>query len=449
MFYVQFEQEITYSVAEENDKLEITLQPKEMTSQKLFYVVASCFYEYQQGKISKDLGLTPVLCEDQQKTILISNGYEKQSDAQSFLDTCIEKNGQIITDQRVSVVELAEGIAPTYNSNTMADIQRAVIRSGGEDYFLDPVMTDGTYLCSLSDGSKMVFAREMPGDADGAEELWIVEQSGRKYRLNLPEFTAVSMASFSPDDSELAILDDIGQENDLFLLDIQTNELFNLGEEVEMDVTSFAWNDNSQVLYILIGQEEAELIQYDFTKETGNRIMPIVQTGQNTRDLVYINGCLYYLNPSAGAIGEIIKFQLGQKTQQTLTWGSDFSVAPDSAYLSILTYHEASGHTCIRLHDLMTGEENTIEPNIIFQDYGWTTDGTKLYYLKAQNDDTSANKLYVLCEYDMVEQKSREVLQTYATHIYLTGKPGKILLVDTCAVTAERPTQMSYLVDIS
>ena len=450
VFYVQLGQEVTYSVVEKNDGLEITLYPAQKSSRNLYYAAASCFYEFQDGKIPSSVGLTPVLCQNQQKAILISQGFSNKSDAEAFLNLCLQNNKQMITNNRISIVELKEGQLPTYDPNTMADIQRAVIKVNGQDTFQDPVMIGGTYLCATSDGSKMVFSQVMQQNGKKAEELWIVEVTGRKYRLNVPEFNAVSMAIFSPDDTKLAILEDTGQERNILLLDMQTNELSILkGEGLGTDVSSFVWNDNSQLLYVLIGQTDTKLVQYSLTKPSGSRITNLIKTGQKTRGLVFLNGYLYYMNPSPGTTGEILKFHPGDNIQQVLTWGSDFCIAPDGTYLALLSYHDASGRTSISIRNLAAGEEKMIEPNTILEDYGWTKNGSNLYYLKLLNDGTSDSSIYVLYNYDTIRKESREVFQTYAEKIYLTGKTGKILLVDTSTVTGGEPVQVSYLVNIS
>ncbi|MHB1315503.1 MAG: hypothetical protein ACYCX2_08470 [Christensenellales bacterium] len=447
VFYIQLTQEMTYSVEEKNDMLQIALHPVKKTPQKLYYAVASCFYEYQERQMKGDIGMTPVLCQDPQKIVLISAGYPTEAEAKAFANLVMENNRDVVTNNRMTVVQLTQGSPPLYDHAVMADIQRPVIKNSGEDRYMEPLMVGGTFLCASSDGSKMVFARTMVRDGTNTTtELWIAQQSGRKYRMNLPVFASVPMAMFSPDNTILAIMENTGEGQSILLASMDTNELRRLESgEIGKDISSFAWGGDSKVLYVLTGQENRELIEYSIDNPAGKRAVHLIKTGVNSRDLVYQNGLLYYINAMPGTSGAIMKFQPGGDGQQLLSWGSEYSLAPDGSHMAILTYGGKGKLTSILLHDLASGAKEWIETDAVIQDYHWKKDEAKLYYLKSE-EEGSKDSVSTLCEYDMMLSVCRDVFKTYAAKFFFTGKPGYLLLSDT--VTLSSQVELSYLAEI-
>ncbi len=388
--YFQLTGAVAASFEEVGNRLCITLTPEDNDVQESFFVGLNAFEEWGQNLIPEDLELTPTLCADLSNIILISKPFSTREAAQDFADQASDAVANIAAAKNPYVFALETGSLPEYNATVdLQEVnQKLILEVDGNGKTLPVLVENGRYLCTSPDGS-ILYARSYFPDSKGdspdtqVERLWMISADETKTELDLPNFSYVETAAFSHDGKYLAILDTSMRTKILYVFDLETGDLKNLGEEGFGDVTSsFVWDKEKNTIYAMTGHGDMQLMRYDFSALADNRIS-LVEELPGTESAVATDGVsLYFADPSAGISGEIYAVDIATGARTLVAQGISFKLSPDGNTLASLVPSSSGVQDMFDLWvtNLTSGEAALVMSAIFIEDYAFGLDSDNLYF---------------------------------------------------------------------
>ncbi|MGI6160922.1 MAG: hypothetical protein ACOYJD_02730 [Christensenellales bacterium] len=456
--YFQTNGETAYKIEENKDRLIVTLRSVEPESrEKTWHAVSNALFDID--KIPEDLGMTPTLCADYMRKVLISPPFMSEAEANEYMGRAKSVFSDAGVDDAMKVIALEYGQLPEFDDELADRIltQKSLIKANGRELTLDMVMPYSSYFCSTPDGQKMVFSRtlresENSGigeDIDlGIEELWIMEVHGRASKLISTEFRPIRQAEFSPDGSKLAFVEMAAQNTVMYVYDMESKGIpRNISEEGIGGITgAFVWDGSGDALYLMSGDDGIlQLKKYDFTQPEGSRVSVISEEEIYTSDFAYWNGALYYYvqyGEDISPYGTIYKLDPATGEKAEFADGSEFTISPDGRYMAIRegSYSEAffSGDddfdykptTSLKMKDMTSGDETYIVKDMDVGKFVWSPDGKTLYYTKniADTIDEDDEFIYSLLANQAGTSNSVELCRMITSDFYSTKLDGRLLL---------------------
>lgn len=438
--YFQLSGDAEAAFKENGDQLVITLTPRNSQPQEQYYVGLNAFEEYEQNLIPADLGFSPTLCSDGNNVMLVAGPMATQADADALAARTEKEIAAVAATKKPYTFTLASGKLPDYNASIDLEevTQKQVLQVGGKGQTLPALMENGKYLCTAPDGS-IVYARSYaPGvGADSPsnqnERLWILGQNNKKTDLDLPNFSNVDEAAFSVDGRYLAILDTATYSKVLYVYELETKELKNLGEEGFGNVTSsFAWDTNKDTIYAMTGQTTMQLLAYRFDAPTGSRIIRIGDIA-GTESAVATDGKrIYYADPSGGPRGQVYSVDIAFGIRSDIAPGISFKLSPDGNELAVLSPSAIGGLEMFDLNiiNLRTGISQNVITGVYIEDYEFAMDDSELFYTTSTYEGIGSLYHNALLKYSVTEGASK--LVGYSTADFLRRSQGinELYLID-------------------
>lgn len=443
----QLRKDADVKVSDNESELKLTFSNFTDYSDQNYSVVTDALTAYDTGELETS-GLFPTLCDGLTDKVLISKPFSSEAEAQVLQKSLFETYRDILNTGNTFVIahkgnELPNGL----DSNEYATVySQNIIRRDGVEQTLPVVVPDGMYLCSTDDGYRSVFYKQLHDDVgDTTQQLWITDADEKFKLLNEIEFSSITSAKFSPDGKKLAFIEQTTDSSYLYIYDMETNAIDNLGEQgLGIYTGSFIWDPLSTALYAISGDESQQLLKYDFTipDETA-RISPVEEQKISQSDLGFFNGELYFADVAEDAAAQSdsesaskelifkIKPEGGLRTE--FAQGSSFKIASGGNYMAILSAsvigdeESSTSVTTLKLKDMTTGVEALVLENEYIIAYNWSVD-QKIYYTVAIDESLSLEYSFELRSYDVASKKHTVITEMSNSDFFTTPDPNIIYI---------------------
>jgi hypothetical protein len=438
--FFQLTGEVAASFEEKSDRLTITLSPKTDGTTHSYFVGLNAYEEWGQNLIPQDLGMTPALCADLGNIMLISKPFSSEEQADTFADTVGDAVATVAATKNPYVFALERGSLPPYNATVdLEEVNRKLIlQVDGKGKTLPVLVENGRYLCTSADGS-ILYARsyfpDSAGDSPGTqiERLWMLGKDEAKRELNLPNFSYVEQAAFSRDGKNLAILDTSMLAKVLYVYNVETGELKNLGEEGFGDITSsFVWDRERDVIYAMTGHGDVSLMRYDFSAAAGGRISRVEEIPGTESALATDGANLYFSDPSQGASGEIYAVNLATGVRTTVAPGISFKLSPDGNELAALVPSVTGGQDLFDLSvaNLSSGEIIPVMSAIYVEDYEFGLDSDHLFFTTSTYEGISGSYHNAFLRFSAADRTAGLIVYSTAEIIKRGMAKNEMYLID-------------------
>lgn len=459
MLVFQLNEGVAYSVEENDDVLIIRLRSIGQSDKK-FCVALDAFYEYQEGKIPDVWGFTPSLCSDLSSKILLTDAMDTMQEAEMLLAQ-ISAEMSNISPELFTVVEVSDNDLPSIQVQGLSAYQVPIVKVNGVEKHLDIAMANGAYQTSSPDGKTSLFSAPVDGNMD-YEFLWKKDHSGKLQKLWDYEFYTITKAEFSPDGSRLCVRDMSRDGYSIYCLSADQQELIDFRlDGIGSYITNFAWHENSQILYIIdeaemqVEDENGEmetfvvnqLISYDLSKDYGERITVLMDSGMCDSELDFYKGGLYFTLEDDYGEESIVRYDAQTGVISTLAQGFGFKLSAGGK-MAVLKYEQNNTDSYgyqISVLDVNTQDITILEEFAIVTEFHWSLDGNKLYYMKYSGEDEAF--YYVLCSYDVQSGRVAEILSSATSYFYTTHVANQIMFVDY--VYGENTKTVTYSLDLT
>ena len=440
IIYLQLSGPAAFSVEESEGELTIKLKPAEAETATRYYCISNSFFEHQEGRWPQDIDMMPVLCADLDNKLLISQPFDTREAAESYRDSISEELKSVLPDSSLNVVELPPGSLPDYTAIDYSIAEgRKVLMVQGTPVSVPLLLQNGRYLAASSDG-RIAFSRsyrsEEPSEVQdenlNSEKLWILDVNGRAQSLDTPDsgmiFSVIDSAQFSCDSRYLCIRDVSIEDSILYVYDLNTKTLWNLGEEGFGDQTvDFAWSDMDDTLYAMSGFDDNLQMQSCTFAEDGSFSIDAVEEQAGAAGRIGISqGRLYFADNDTGMISEV------GETRTEITAGADFRISPGGVSMAVLETSVVDGEqvlTNLKLCDIVTGECVELAENADIVSFGFSADGGTVYYTDGAIGDEAADGYpFGLYAYDIASGE-KEMLALSSTGDIAVGASGAIYLI--------------------
>ncbi len=389
--YFQLTSDAVFRVQESGDELRITLKPVQDGEEKEeYFVTVNAFEDYCNGTFSSELAFLPTLADDLKHTLLISQPFETQEEAEEYMQYAVQAAD--VHEQKWTTVALTGTQLPAYDASLdyvhVYDIP--VVRIGGEEHTLDVLIPDGLFLCEGPQRGTYAFSRQVRTGIGSEEtqyqELWMQDSYGNERKLTNFEFEAIEQAQFSPDGRKLAVLELAQGSTHLYVFDTDTYEVLNdLSEMGFGSMTDcFIWNPLGNIIYAVTGSNTLQIHQFDYSvPDEQKRYALVEKSGADEGSIGYVDGELYFIQSSNMEEGSVIyKIRPEGGVRKKFLSGSEFSISNDNRYMCIVNANKMEGESVFSLYDFETGRLTTINDEFFVYDYFWSADCSKLYYVE-------------------------------------------------------------------
>ncbi|MBQ7091904.1 MAG: WD40 repeat domain-containing protein, partial [Clostridia bacterium] len=299
------------------------------------------------------------------------------------------------------------------------------------------------------------------------EMLWVMNADGSSEQFLDYEFQTVESAAFSPDGRRLAVLERAAEATNLYIFDVETEELSaNLTDMGFGDmVSAYTWDDLGTTLYAVSGTDMMLVHQYDFDVPTENKRHGVVEkNGADEGCIAYCDGNVYFVQGDMEKGDVIYRVKCDGGVRKSFTEGSTFELSPNNKYMAINAESGISASSTasakFRLYDMETGENITVTDEFGPQSFIWSKGGTKLYYFEnrlsgeggeSSESDTDTQKdsyPYTLWMYDVATEKNTRIGDFPTTSIYPGKSENSIYLTYSDADTLGERVKATYRIDI-
>jgi Tol biopolymer transport system component len=434
ILYVQLSRAVEFDVEESEGNLILKLTPGAENTEAKYFCLSDSFYEHQEGTWPDNINMTPVLCSDLKNKLLISEPFDTEQAANEFRNAANEMLKTVLPGNTVYAAQLAKDALPEYLSEAdySAAEGRSVVMKDGVLMDTPLLLQNGKYLAAAGDG-RIAFSRmytpEAPDIFPLSEKLWILDPNGRIQSIDVSDFYAIDEAAFSPDGSYIAILDVSIENRVLYVYDFTAGRLINLGEEgFGSDTAAFTWSDTSDTLYAMTGHGTMQMMSCTFSQDGTFSITAVEERAGSEGALGVSYGRLFFAE-NAGTSGRI--YEIGA-VRREITSGIDFTIAPDGKKLLVLETSASDSEevlTSLKLCDIETGESTYIAQNADITGFGFSQNGSKVYYMDASVAAAGEYK-YGLFSYDVVSAGSAAQAALCSTYDFATvPSSGQIYLI--------------------
>lgn len=296
-----------------------------------------------------------------------------------------------------------------------------VIKKDGEEKVIPLIIENGEYLCELPN-EKIVYSR-MDEKFSAIKLLFKDLNSSEEVDLSA-EFTSIESASPSKSGNFIAIIDIFEENRTLYVYDMQTDEMYNLGEEGLGTVTiSYAWDYENDILYSISGSEgKLNLKKIDFTQ--GRVITDLDDQNIDQGEIKTAKGAIFFSDTSKNENGEIYKLNGGR---EKVSDGLVFALSGDAKYLAVQT--ESAGAegdiSDVTILDLQTDQKYDVIKDAAVTKFGFNKDN--VFYLASADVE---DMLYIttIFKYDTATQSLTKEFNTMASIFHISESKNRLYL---------------------
>jgi len=429
VLYIQLSGNAEYEAARTQGGMRISLKPKPGGEGEKYYCLSDSFGARRSGEWPRSVEMYPVLCSDLENKLLISEPFDTEEQARSFMERANTELKTALPKAALYIDRLGENALPDYLYEPGADAEkREILSVSGAVRDTPALLRNGRYLCSSRDG-RVLFARNSrmvfpDGGVYDTETLWMLYSDGSARRLSVQNFGSLRQAGFSPDGRFAAVLDD-SASGELYVYDTVGEKTYGMADEgFGTGVQSFCWSDMSDEIYAVAGEEETRLLCCEFTPDGASGVRVL-------RDLTYPDGEVWV---SRGRVffmegdfdtGEIYEYGVPDRD---ITGGTGFAVSGDGALMLVFeTSPDEGGLTSLKLCDIQTGICRYVAKDVYPESYCFSADGARAFYTAYIGKDEKFP--YGLYSYDISAGTVRLEALSAAGIIYGGISPGEIYLV--------------------
>ena len=434
------------TVAETDGKLTVELSKKDFSSAEAYYVAGNLYYEYSEGSLPEEAGLSPTLASDLTNVVMVSQAFEDITQAEALMNKIQTDFAEALAGKELRVIKLSGTELPEYYAQEDLDAinSKLVIRRGEEEETAQALFPDGVFICWSPDKSTAVFSKRSEGaayDEMALEYLFTVDVNGVKTQLLNDEYAQIVFGAYSPDGTKLLIVEQVDEIQYCSIYDFDTHTRINLPEEdIGTYIPGIAWAPDGKSVYMMSATDiMLNLKKYDVaTGET----TPVSEGAGIDTSLYAFNNKLYYVDV-VNETETLVSLDLSSGEQSEIAEVSMFSMSSDGRYI-LLQSNEADmsdGYTRLRLYDNQTGETKDIIGERIISDYFFSLDNSKVYIVSDIEEDTFMHRVY---SYDIASGSLTELFDC-VNGILDAGKTGE-LFVRTTYSTARGDFPVTYAV---
>ena len=447
--YFQLSADAAFKAFSSGNQLEIEIKPmpkpeeKKGKEQQRFIATANAYRDLCGGRLA-DIPMTPSLDASLQNVLLVSGIMDSDITAELFINDTVAKCPNAVREEW-TVQPIEYGGRPQYDASLgyMAAYSETVARIDEETATAQVFIPDGWYLTDLpkrSGGGSLYSRRTVISDMSSeydCEMLWVMKADGTSEAFLDYEFQTVESAAFSPDGRRLAVLERAAEATNLYIFDVETEELSaNLTDMGFGDmVSAYTWDDLGTTLYAVSGTDMMLVHQYDFNVPVESKRHGVVEkNGADEGCIAYCDGNVYFVQGDMDKGDVIYRVKCDGGVRKSFTEGSSFELSPNNKYMAINAESGMSAASTasakFRLYDMQTGENITVTDEFGPQSFIWSKDGTKLYYFEnrlsgeggeSSEGDTQTKQddyPYTLWMYDVATEKNSRIGDFPTTSIY-------------------------------
>ena len=478
--YFQLSADAAFKAFSSGNQLEIEIKPmpkpeeKKGKEQQRFIATANAYRDFCGGRL-EGISMTPSLDASLQNILLVSQVMDSDISAELFINDTVQKCANAVREEW-TVQPIEYGLRPQYDASLgyMAAYSETVARMDVEVAAAQVFIPDGWYLTDLpkrSGGGVLYTRRTLVSGMSSeyeCEMLWVMDGDGSSQAFVDYEFQTVESAAFSPDGRRLAVLERAEEATNLYIFDVETEELSaNLTDMGFGDmVSAYTWDDLGTTLYAVSGSDAMLIHQYDFNVPTESKRHGVVEkNGADEGCIAYCGGSVYFVEGDMEKGDIIYRVKCDGGVRKAFAEGSVFQLSPDNAYMAINAESgisaASSASSKFRLYDMETGGSKEITDDFGPQSFIWAKDGTKLYYFENRlageggesSEEAAATEQddypYTLWMYDVALEKSTKVGDFPTTSVYPGDSANVIYFTYSDADTMGQRVKATYRIEVN
>ncbi len=427
-----------------------------MESDTHYYAVADLYREYCNAAISREMDMLPTLTLGEDHIVLISKPFDTPMEAESYKKKTSALTAGSVESQWYTA-QIKDGELPTYSSDMdlKAVHEQNICRINGEEQLGKVFLEDGLYLCTLPEKNGVLYTKritddEITGDSYSYEQLYTMDLTGKKKRLFPYEFETVESAAYSPDGRKLAVLERAAESTHLYVFDVEAKEMLVDLTEVGFGdmVSAYTWDALGSAIYAVSGSGNMQLHQYDFNvPDEAKRYSLVDKNGADEADIAYCDGNLYFVETDMNEGAIIYRIKPGGGVRKVFAKGANFVLSPDNRYMAINNaagdFEASDQKNIFRIMNMETGLFEDVTDAFSVYSFFWSRDCTKLYYFEnrlsgSANEEEGTDSAtqeseqdsypYTLWVYDLLEKKSRALMDLPTTQLLMSGLSDKFYI---------------------
>ena len=436
-----------------------------------YQVTANAYDDYCEGKLTAD-GLTPTLDADKCDVLLISGVMDSDIAAEMFIKDIVDKNISAVQEEW-TIIEADKHKLPQYDDTLVykAAYSQNVLRStDGNVESAEVLIPDGWYLTQIpkrAGGGALYTKRIKEKDASGdytGERLYIRNDDGTSEEFMDYGFETIESAEFSPDGRKLAILERAAEATNLYIIDVEAEEVLTDLTDVGFgdSVSAYTWDDIGTTIYAVSGTDSMTIHQYDFDVPDESKRHSIVEkNGADEGSIAFADGRIYFVQGDMENGDMIYRVKCDGGVRRQFTYGSLFALSGNKEYMAINAESGAAasstGSEKLRIYEMDSGSSIPVSNEFGAQEFVWSRDGSRLYYFenRLSGDEENAEEgssnndeyPYTLWVYDLVEGKNRRVADMPTTAIFPGDSPEILYLNFNDSDTMGEKIRATYILD--
>lgn len=437
--FLQLAENVQIAAEENSSGLQITMRTTEERDQDDdYFVILNAFEQYKEGLLDESLGLTPSYVAGMNRVVMVSQPIENMAEAEQQKAEIDQAIASTILGKEAYIEELYSGQLPEYDSNAdQYDLEtRAVVRIDGQEAALSWTMENATYLTTAQDGARLFYRTVQPDTTVDSEPvaqdvLLELESTGNISAISLSQkFYGIEKAAYSADGSYLAVLDSTEYGNALYVIDLASGTVRNMGEEgLGVSIADFTWSENGAVLYAMSGNGIYQLNQCDLSGENVSISAVEEQAGSDSA-IDVAGGKLYF---SDGNV--IYQVDVSTGTRSEFAEGMEFTISPDKKYMAVKTYTDTGAEIStmdISLIDIGTGRSVDVVADQVVECMEFTGTGGALYvsFSNGNTDDYG----YTIARVDVANTDSISQMEARSPQIAGDRMTSSLYIIDNIPV---------------
>lgn len=461
LLYLQLSSPVTVECRVSGSVLTLVLNPRSVATRTAWYVGLNAVPAFEKGQVPESLDFAPTMCDGFAATVLISRPLSSEKEAEAVREQAAEELPASVSPDALYIFSMRTNELPPYESMGSLAIasSEAVIEQDGEPKVLTVFLEDGTWLCQTESGTVYYAVPYVPqgnSDTDGAirQELWVRTSSGEASQVMSERFYDIQQAAVSYDGRYIGILDARSDSQLLYVYDMQTGLLRNLGEEGFGDYTvSFLWLPNVNVIYAMTGTADSlQLLKYDFeVAEDSVRVQSVEERNGAESAIYYANGRIYFADQLDMTVYAV---DLATGERAALGSGISCTVSPDGRKLAVLQMrmlNEMEMSFSLVLMDPATGAvTETVVEDVQVEAFSFTPDSGAL--ICTVQSDAAGSEDFPFAVYAYTTEKGLETLGTSRTErVLVSPVPHKLYLIYLFTTGQETKTLLpvTYVWDLA
>lgn len=447
--YMNLSTDVTFAVSEADGKLTVHLEKKQPDSgANKYFVAANLFYEYQEGVLPEETGLTPTLCSDGYSVIMLSQPYATSAEAEAQKTAISQNYLASLEGKGLTVIELNTRALPVYNTSldNQSLREKPLLKRNDKTETAEPFFPEARFLCWRADGQYALFAKTNTDDsALPTEQLYLVSTDGVKTLLFDYDLAQISFASFSPDGNRILFVEQVNEMQILTVYDLQTKKTV-VADDAELGsiITGAAFSADGNSVYAMAGDDMLLLKCLDIATGaiSSMTFSPGVDTG------VYQAGNKLYYMDVIDETEWVVSYDMEADATANLAKADFFLMSGNGRYLLMQKATENSDNmiTELSVYDLQTDTTTLIDNKLMITDYFFSLDSEKLYYI-ADNSANDETYLYSVYRYNIAENSTEKLFDAVNAVFDPANTTGKLFL---CArfTSQEVDYPVTYLIDL-